>query len=34
MNVGVNMMPNENTPTLVINFLHSGTKTPADPRTY
>jgi len=34
MNIGVNMMPNENTPTLVINFLHSGTKTPADPRTY
>lgn len=27
MNVGVNMMPKENTPTLIINFLHSETKT-------
>jgi hypothetical protein len=27
MNVGMNMMPKENTPTLVIKFLHSGTKT-------
>lgn len=27
MNVGVNMMPKENIPTLVINFLHSGTRT-------
>ena len=26
-NVGVNMMPKENTSTLVINFLHSGTRT-------
>lgn len=27
MNDGVNTKPKENTPTLVINFLHSGTKT-------
>jgi hypothetical protein len=27
MNVGVNMMPKENTPIQVINFLHSGTRT-------
>jgi hypothetical protein len=26
-NDGVNVMPKENTPTLVINFLHSGTRT-------
>jgi hypothetical protein len=26
MNVGGNNMPNENTPTLVFNFLHSGTR--------
>jgi hypothetical protein len=27
IDVGVNMMPKENTPTLVINFLHSGKRT-------
>jgi hypothetical protein len=26
MNAGVNIMPKENTPTLIFNFLHSGTR--------